>query len=102
VGGEAKLELLLLVEQTDAQQVVPELSAGPSLILVGDGTRGDDDTQLNCPLGAAFIAAHPDWLITIESYGQRIKISNIRTGALVCKFGEHGTGKRQLWCPMGV
>jgi hypothetical protein len=33
VGEEAKLELLLLVEQADAQQVVPELSAEPSLVL---------------------------------------------------------------------
>jgi hypothetical protein len=33
VGEETKLELLLLVEQADAQQVVPELSAEPSMIL---------------------------------------------------------------------
>jgi hypothetical protein len=33
VGEEAKLELLLLVEQADAQQVVPELAAEPSLVL---------------------------------------------------------------------
>jgi DNA-binding beta-propeller fold protein YncE len=101
VGEEAKLELLLLVEQADAQQVVPELAAEPSLVL-GDGTDGDDDTQLNCPLGAAFIAAHPDWLVTTEQNGNRIKISNIRTGALVCKFGELGGGEGQFYYPMGV
>jgi hypothetical protein len=39
VGEEAKLELLLLVEQADAQQVVPELAAEQSLIL-DDGTNG--------------------------------------------------------------
>jgi hypothetical protein len=33
VGEEAKLELLLLVAQADAQQVVPELAAVPSLVL---------------------------------------------------------------------
>jgi hypothetical protein len=101
VGEEAKLELLLLVEQADAQQVVPELSAEPSLVL-GDGTEGHDDTQLNCPVGAAFIAAHPDWLVITEQNGHRIKISNIRTGALVCNFGEQGKGKGQFECPTGV
>jgi hypothetical protein len=62
VGEEAKLELLLLVEQADAQQVVPELAAEPSMVL-GDGTVGNGDTQLSTPLGAAFIGAHPDWLV---------------------------------------
>jgi hypothetical protein len=98
VGERAKLELLLLVEQADAQQVVPELSAEPSLIL-GDGTRGDGDTQLKHPSDASFIGSHPKWLVTTE---HRIKISNIRTGALVCKFGEQGDGEGQFYCPSGV
>jgi DNA-binding beta-propeller fold protein YncE len=101
VGDEAKLELLLLVEQADAQQVVPELAAEPSLVL-GDGTRGAGDTQLNKPFGAAFIGAHPDWLVTTEGNGNRIKISNIRTGALVCKFGEQGNGEGQFYFLTGV
>jgi hypothetical protein len=101
VGEEAKLELLLLVEQADAQQVVPELAAEPSLVL-GDGTAGDSDTQLHLPMGAAFIGAHPDWLVTTEHLGNRIKISNIRTGALVCKFGEYGSGEEHVSCPIGV
>jgi sugar lactone lactonase YvrE len=100
-GEESKLELLLLVEQADAQQVVPELSAVPSMVL-GDGTAGDGDTQLDCPTGAAFIGAHPDWLVTVEQFGNRIKISNIRTGALVCKFGEYGEGGEQFKYPSGV
>jgi DNA-binding beta-propeller fold protein YncE len=94
VGEEAKLELLLLVEQADAQQVVPELAVEPSVVL-GDGTGGN---WLTYPAGAAFIGAHPDWLVTAEMGGHRIKISNIRTGALVCKFGEHG----QFKYPSGV
>jgi DNA-binding beta-propeller fold protein YncE len=57
---------------------------------------------LNHPIGAAFIAAHPDWLVIAEQNGHRIKISNIRTGALVCKFGKHGESERQLYHPMGV
>jgi DNA-binding beta-propeller fold protein YncE len=100
-GEEAKLELLLLVEQADAQQVVPELAAKPSLIL-GDGKSGNGNTQLSHPIGAAFIAAHSDWLVTTEQHGHRIKISNIRTGALVCKFGEFGQGEGQFEYPTGV
>jgi DNA-binding beta-propeller fold protein YncE len=101
VGGEAKLELLLLVEQADAQQVVPELSAERGLVL-GDESEGDGDTQFNHPTGAAFIAAHPDWLVITEQNGHRIKISNIRTGALVCNFGEEGSGEGQFYYPSGV
>jgi hypothetical protein len=100
-GEEAKLELLLLVEQADAQQVVPELAAVPSLVL-GDGTRGDGDMQLNYPTAAAFIGAHPDWLVTIEQLGHRIKISNIRTGALVGKFDEYSEVDEQCKYPYGV
>jgi sugar lactone lactonase YvrE len=101
VGKEAKLGLLLLVEQADAQQVVPELAVEPSLVL-GDGTRGDGDMQFYHPTGAAFIGAHPDWLVTTEQGGHRIKISNIRTGALICKFGEEGTDEGQFTHPVGV
>jgi hypothetical protein len=100
-GEGTKLELLLLVEQADAQQVVPELSAEPGLVL-GDRMEGDGDTQLDRPTGASFIAAHPDWLVITEQVGDRIKISNIRTGALVCKFGEQGQGEGQLFYPIGV
>jgi hypothetical protein len=92
---------LLLVEQADMQQVVPELSAEPSFVL-GDGTIGDGATQLTKPIGAAFITAHPDWLVTSEWSGHRIKISNIRTGALVCKFGGRSNGKRQFDCAVAV
>jgi sugar lactone lactonase YvrE len=101
VGEEAKLELLLLVEQADAQQVVPELAAEPSLVL-GDGTGGAGDMQLNYPADAAFIGAHPDWLVTTEMDGHRIKISSIRTGAPVCKFGEYGKGEGEISFPTGV
>jgi DNA-binding beta-propeller fold protein YncE len=99
--GQAKLELLLLVEQADAQQVVPELPVEPSLIL-GDWSWEEGRTQFSYPTGAAFIAAHPDWLITTEEDGHCIKISNIRTGAMVCKFGEYGGGEGQFHDPSGV
>jgi DNA-binding beta-propeller fold protein YncE len=99
VGEKAKLELLLLVEQADAQQVVPELAP---LAVHLHGTVGAVHTQLSFPLGAAFIAAHSDWLVTTEFDGHRIKISNIRNGALVCKFGTEGNGEGQFKYPSGV
>jgi DNA-binding beta-propeller fold protein YncE len=71
-------------------------------MVLGDGMRGDGDTQLTTPNSAAFIASHPDWLVTAEFSGHRIKISNIRTGALVCKFGEQGNGEGQFEYPTGV
>jgi hypothetical protein len=83
------------------QQVVPDLAAELSMVL-GDGTIGDDDTQLHNPIGAAFIAAHPDWVVTSESDGNRIKISNTCTGALVCKFGEFGVREGKFVGPAGV
>jgi DNA-binding beta-propeller fold protein YncE len=101
MGKELKLELSLLVEQADAQQVVPELSVKPSFIL-GGGTPGNGDLQLDGPGSAAFIAGHPDWLFTTEENGHRIKISNIRTGALVCKSTEQGSGEGQFEGPSGV
>jgi hypothetical protein len=114
VGEEAKLELLLLVEQADAQQVVPELTVEPSLVL-GDGTTEDGQgMQLRYPIGgsvashhlplgdATFIGNHPDWLVTTEFARDRIKISNIRTGALVCKFGKYGKGEGHFSHPIGV
>jgi tripartite motif-containing protein 2/3 len=71
-------------------------------LVLGNGIAGDGDAHFNRPLDAAFLAAHPDWLVTIEMSGHRIKISNIRTGALVCKFGELGQGEGQFDCPTGV
>jgi hypothetical protein len=53
-------------------------------------------------MGAAFIGAHPDWLVIAEQHGHRIKISNIRTGALVCEFDEFDKGEGQFNNPMGV
>jgi hypothetical protein len=101
VGERAKLEVLLLVEQADLQQVVPELHVEPSLVL-GDGTHGDGDTQVQYPFGAAFLAAHPDWLVTSDQMGNCIKISNIRTRALVCKFGKGGSDEGQFKRPSRV
>jgi DNA-binding beta-propeller fold protein YncE len=98
---EAKVEITLLLEQADAQSVVPLLLAGAGSVL-GDGTEGNGDHQLNEPLGLAFVPAHPEWLVITELGGHRVKISNIRTGALVCKFGNHGSGKGQFGSPWGV
>jgi DNA-binding beta-propeller fold protein YncE len=98
-GG--KVELSLLVEKADAQQVVPELASEPSTML-GDGTEGSGDLQLFNPNGIAFFKAHPDWVVITEYSGDRIKISNTRTGATVFKIGTRGSDKGQFVCPLGV
>jgi DNA-binding beta-propeller fold protein YncE len=109
----AKVEMSLLVEQADAQQVVPQLEVEPCVVL-GDGCGGSADKQLHRPVGVAFVPAHPDWLVTSEgssnmpNVGNRIKISNIHTGALVCKFGDQGGsvndrgGEREFDFAIGV
>jgi hypothetical protein len=101
VGEGTKLEISLLVVRADAQQVVQELATEAGLVL-GDGTAGSGDDQLNDPMGVAFIAAYPDWLVTTEDGGHRIKISNSRTGALLCKLGEEGQGQGQFLNPGAV
>jgi hypothetical protein len=91
----------MMVEEADAQDVVPRLAAKADLVL-GDGTKGGGDGQLSGPRGVAFVPAHPNWVATTEFGGHRVKISNIRTGALICKFGEEGSGEGQLIRPWGV
>jgi hypothetical protein len=81
--------ITLIVHDPDAQEVVPRLGAKADLVL-GDGTRGDGNGQMWASFGVAFVPAHPDWLVTTEFNSNRVKISNIRTGALICKFGEDG------------
>jgi tripartite motif-containing protein 2/3 len=101
--GQAVL-ITMMVEEADAQEVVLRLAGKEDLVL-GDGTRGDGDGQLSNPRGVAFVQAHPDWVVTTELQGDRIKISNIHTRALICKFGqggERGSGKGQFYQPWGV
>jgi DNA-binding beta-propeller fold protein YncE len=87
--------------QADAQHVVTKLARKSDLVL-GDGTPGGSDNHLNEPWGAAFVPAHPEWLVTTEFGNERVKISNTRTGALICKLGEGGEGKGQFSGPWGV
>jgi tripartite motif-containing protein 2/3 len=94
--------ITMMVEEADAQEVVPRLAAKADLVL-GDDTTGNDDDQLKKPAGVAFVPAHPDWVVTTELSGCRIKISNIRTGAHICKFGNRrGSGEGQFDCPYRV
>ena len=97
----ANLEFSLLVHKPDAQEVVPELPREPSMSL-GDGTPGNDDGQFNGPIGAAFVPACPHLLVTTEFKTHCVKVSDIRTGAMVCKFGERGRGEGQFTRPWGV
>jgi DNA-binding beta-propeller fold protein YncE len=92
----------MTVEEADAQEVIPRLAAEADLVL-GDGPRGTGDGQLSEPRGVAFVPAHPDWVMTTETYGHRVKISKIHTGALICKFGgEEGSSEGQFRHPWGV
>jgi DNA-binding beta-propeller fold protein YncE len=104
----AKVEMLMLVEKSDALQVVPEMRKAADLVL-GEEMAGNG--QLIDPAGVAFVPSHPDWLVTTkfpdwletnEAVGHCVTISNIRTGALVCKFGEEGDGEGQFNGPEGV
>jgi DNA-binding beta-propeller fold protein YncE len=88
----APVQVSMLVDKADAQQVVPELSADPSMVL------GDADF----PTGVAYVPARPDWVVTSEYFGHCVKITNIKTGEVVCKFGENGEGEGQMANPWGV
>jgi tripartite motif-containing protein 2/3 len=86
--------ITMMVEEADAQEVVPRLVATADLVL--------RHAQLSRPYGVAFVPAHPDWLVTTEMNRHCIKISNIRTGANICKFGEYGYGAGEFDNPWGV
>lgn len=44
-----------------------------------------------------------DWLVTVESEGNRVKVTNVRTGQMICKFGSQvGGGEGQFYTPRGV
>jgi DNA-binding beta-propeller fold protein YncE len=89
----AKVEMSLLVDQADAQAVIPELTAEEGVAFL----------HLSSPQGVAFLPSHPDWLITTEFYGHCVAIRAISTGVLVCKFGEEGNGGvGQFSSPYGV
>jgi hypothetical protein len=68
--------ITMLIEEADAQEVVPRLAAEADLVL--SSWRSSND-QLITPRGVAFVPAHPDWVVTTEISGHRVKISNIRT-----------------------
>jgi hypothetical protein len=113
-GKGLAVQITLMVHTPDAQELIPGLAAKADLVL-GDGfltvsgepgsCRYGSDDQLNTPYGVAFMPAHPDWVVTTENNGHRpgrIKISNIRTGALVCKFDEDQDPATRLHSPWGV
>jgi hypothetical protein len=101
----AKVEMAVLVEQEDAQAVVPGLAAEADLVLGNHHNHLTDDSRFNYPAGIAFVPSHPDWLATTEYHNHRIKITNIRTGETICKWPKLGTDggiKGQLKHPGGI
>jgi tripartite motif-containing protein 2/3 len=96
-----KVAMTLLVQQADAQEVVPKVSRKADMIF-GDGISGAADRQFIDSGAVAFIPAHPSWIVTSEYDGHRVKITDINTGELICKFGEYGSGKGQFNGAWGI
>ena len=96
------ITMSVLIEMPDAQVVVPGLPKQPTAVLgTGKAGTGRDD-QFDHPEGVAWVPSKPDWLITTEAGGHRLKVTDVRTGAMVCKFGQEGAGDGQFQHPKGV
>jgi DNA-binding beta-propeller fold protein YncE len=98
----------LLVIQADAQQVVSGLSVEPEFV-IGTGSRGSSTVQLSNPQGVAFVRARPAWLVITEyanqgeDQGGCVKVCDMETCGLVCKFGDGDGHTGQLFNgPVGV
>jgi DNA-binding beta-propeller fold protein YncE len=89
-GKGLAVAITMMVEEADAQEVVPRLAAAADLVL-GDGQLSWLEDYYDY-LGVAYVPSRPDWVVTTEAYENCVKISNIRTGALICKFAEEGMG----------
>jgi hypothetical protein len=99
------VEINMMIEQADAQQLVPLLGAGADVKLgecTDDTNDEEGDEELDYTLGVAFIPSHPDWIATTEYLGCRLKVTNIKTRSLVCKFGERGDGSGEFDGSWGV
>ena len=88
---DAKVTMSVLVEVADMQAVVPKLVKEAAKVL-GDEQGGFGDDQFYEPIAAAWVPSQPDWLVTAERAGHRVKVTNVRTGAMVCKLGGQGGG----------
>ena len=51
---------------------------------------GDD--QFRYPRAAVWVPSQSNWLITTEVGGNRVKVTNVRTGAMICQLGQRGGG----------
>jgi DNA-binding beta-propeller fold protein YncE len=105
--GEGKKVLLsMLVDENPLAGIrIAELVAERDFML-GGVTHGNKDglvgCELNDPRGVAFVPAHPEWIVTTEFSGGQIKISNFRTGDLICNIGKYGRLKLPFVSPWGV
>jgi DNA-binding beta-propeller fold protein YncE len=100
------IRMSLLVIEASAQQVVPGLLAEPDRVF-GAGSDSDSGSQLSNPQGIAFVP-NQNWLAITEYADQsleggRVKICDVQTGKLICKFGDGDGHTGQLFNgPMGV
>jgi DNA-binding beta-propeller fold protein YncE len=97
--------ITMMVEEADAQQVVPGLPASADKVVEEIGPEEAD--ELYCVSCAAFVPSHPDWLVTADLILNKIMIINTQTGALVCKLGDGpvgpgSDGAGQFNCPSGI
>jgi DNA-binding beta-propeller fold protein YncE len=94
-GQGLKVSMTILVEKADAQAVIPGLKTEPDVVIEGSEAGSE-------PGGVAFVPDHPNWIVTAEYSAHKIEINDVRTGALVCKFGGYGDGYEGFQCPHGV
>jgi hypothetical protein len=95
---EATITMTVLVEEMNASAIIPTLSSTATHVLTTEQMTEDNydtiinDTIINddCfhqPHGVAWVPSHADWLVTTEREGHRVKITNVCTGTLICKYG---------------
>jgi DNA-binding beta-propeller fold protein YncE len=78
-------------------------SATPELT-IGDMTEGNEDHQLNWPLGIAFVPAHPELVVVTAFRGNQVRV--YRQHTMLCMIGREdgylGEGGGEFESPFGV
>jgi hypothetical protein len=100
----AELQLAVFISaRKPADDLIKAMSALPTLTIGTTGTTGNGDNSFKYPTGSPeFVPACPEWLVCSDTCNERVKIHNVRTGALVCKWGAKGEGEGYLQHPNEV